>query len=196
MRTVLATALLCLSCTLPLRASAQDYSVDLSQIDASALLSQANDVVLRASDGSVDALFQAALQASRIPRDATLLCALVDPNADRGFENLAATANRLSPSSRKRFGDALTGIAAEGLQNPRQRYDAAAAEQTLKQAGVTAMLLNDGFLLGMAAQGNDAASREARCKSFGWLLDALKDVPQPQRAAAMRLLLSEGLARF
>ena len=82
------------------------------------------------------------------------------------------------------------------MQNPRQAYDAAAAKQTLKSAGVTAMLLHDGFMVGMTADGTDAASRDARCRSFGWMLDALHDVPMPQRVAATRLMLSEGLSQL
>src|SRR3546814_11432485 len=85
-------------------------------------------------------------------------------------------------------------IAAGGLQGPRQPYDAALAKQTLKSAGVTAMLLHDEFLVGMTVEGNAAASRAARCRSFGWMLDALHDVPMEQRVAAPRLLLTAGLS--
>jgi len=175
---------------------AQDYTVDLSQIDPAALLSSAGDVVLRAPDSAIDDLFQAAHGASQSPHDAKILCALFDPQADRSFEALAGTANRLGADSRERFGVALANIAAGGLQNPRQAYDAAAAKQALKSAGVTAMLLHDGFMVGMTADGTDAASRDARCRSFGWMLDALHDVPMPQRVAATRLMLSEGLSQL
>ncbi len=175
---------------------AQDYRVDLSQIDPGALLASAGDVIARAPDHAIDDLFQAAHRASQSPRDANILCALFDPHADRSFEALAGTANRLGAGSRQRFGIALANIAASGLQNPRQPYDAGAAKQTLKSAGVTAMLLHDGFLLGMTAEGSDAASRDARCRSFGWMLDALHDVPLPQRVAATRLMLSEGLSQL
>jgi hypothetical protein len=178
-------------------ALAQDeYTVDLSQIDPSALLASAGDVLLRAPDTAIDDLFQAAHGASQSPRDAKILCALFDPQADRSFEALAGTANRLGRDSRERFGVALANIAATGLQNPRQSYDAAAAKQTLKSAGVTAMLLHDGFMVGMTADGSDAASRDARCRSFGWMLDALHDIPAPQRVAATRLMLSEGLSQL
>ncbi|MGV8932930.1 MAG: hypothetical protein ACOH1R_12575 [Luteimonas sp.] len=177
-------------------AAPQDYSIDLSRIDPGALLASAGDVIQRASDRSIDDLFQAAHGASQSPRDASVLCALFDPHADRSFVALADTANRLGADSRERFGIALANIAAAGLQNPRQSYDAAAARQTLKSAGVTAMLLHDGFILGMTADGRDAASRDARCRSFGWMLDALHDVPMPQRVAATRLMLSEGLLQL
>jgi hypothetical protein len=178
-------------------AIAQDeYVVDLSQIDPAALLASAGDVLLRAPDTAIDDLFQATHAAAQSPRDARILCTLFDPHADRGFEALAATANRLGADSRERFAIALANIAAGGLQNPRQPYDAAAAKQTLKSAGVTAMLLHDDFLVGMTADGSDVAARDARCRSFGWMLDALRDVPVAQRVAATRLLLNEGLAQL
>jgi hypothetical protein len=178
-------------------AIAQDeYVVDLSQIDPAALLASAGDVLLRAPDTAIDDLFQATHAAAQSPRDAKILCTLFDPHADRGFEALAATANRLGADSRERFAIALANIAAGGLQNPRQPYDAAAAKQTLKSAGVTALLLHDDFLVGMTADGSDVAARDARCRSFGWMLDALRDVPVAQRVAATRLLLNEGLAQL
>ena len=178
-------------------ASAQslgDYGIDLSQLDPSDLLGSANDIVLRAPDAKIDALLQAAHGASKSPRDAAVLCALFDPQADRSLAALAAAANRLGPDSRQRFNLALTNIGIASLQSPRQPYDPAAARQTLKSAAVTAMLLNDGFVVGMTAEGNDRASRDARCRSFGWILDALHDLPLAQRAAATRLLLGDGLA--
>lgn len=187
---------LLVACTVPATVAAQNYVVDLSQVDPTAILASAGDVLMRAPDSAIDDLFQAAHQASQSPRDASTLCALFDPHADRSFESLAATANRLGQASRERFGTALLNIAAVGLQAPRQSYDAAAATKTLKQAGVTAMLLHDDFMLGMAATGADPASRDARCRSFGWMLDALKDVPLPQRAAATRLMLNEGLQQL
>jgi len=178
-------------------ASAQDeYVVDLSQIDPAAILASAGDVLMRAPDAKIDALFQATHAAAQSPGDAKLLCALFDPHADRSFESLAATANRLDAGSRERFAIALADIAASGLQNPRQPYDPAAAKQTLKSAGVTAMLLHDDFMVGMTSEGSDQASRDARCRSFGWMLDVLADVPTAQRVAATRLMLSEGMAQL
>jgi hypothetical protein len=173
-----------------------DYVVDLSQLDPNAILASAGDVLMRAPDAAIDELFQATHAAARSPREAKLLCALFDPQADRSFEALAATANRFGADSRERFGLALANIAASGLQSPRQPFDEAAAKQTLKSAGVTAMLLHDDFLVGMAADGDDAGSRDARCRSFGWMLDALAGVPMAQRAAATRLMLGEGLAQL
>src|SRR5690606_32575969 len=177
-------------------ASAHDeYVVDLSQIDPAAIPASAGDVLMRAPDAAIHDLFQATHAAAQTPDEAQILCTLFDPHADRSFESLAATANRLGADSRERFAIALTGIAAGGLQNPRQPFDAALAKQTLKSAGVTAMLLHDDFLVGMTAEGNDAASRDARCRSFGWILDALQEMPMTQRVAATRLMLNEGLAQ-
>lgn len=182
--------------TAPARAAAQEYIVDLSQLDAAALLASAGDVLMRAPDAQIDALFQATHVATRKPDDARRLCTLFDPTADRSFAALAATANRLSPDSRQRFGNALADIGASGLQSPRQPYDAQVAQQTIKSAGVTAMILNEGFLIGMTAQGSDAASRDARCRSFGWMLDALSDLPMAQRAEATRLMLDDGMTQL
>lgn len=178
-------------------ARAQDgYVVDLSRIDPTEVLAGAGDVLMRAPDAAIDDLFQATRQAAQSPREARILCALFDPHADRSFQALADTANRLGPDSRQRFALALGNVAAAGLQGARQPYDADAAKQALKAAGVTAMLLHDDFLVGMTADGADQASRGARCRSFGWILDALQSMPLAQRAAATRYMLAEGLAQL
>lgn len=197
-------------CLVPLTVSAQSSGFDLSQLDLSqidlsqldlsqldpaAIAAGASDTLMRAPDSSIDPLFQAVHRASRAPRDADVLCGLFDPDADRSPQALAAAAQRLSPDSRQGFSNALITIAATGLQNPRQPYDAAAARQTLKSAGTTAMLLHDGFAAGLNAEASDPNARQARCRSLGWMLDALADLPLAQRAAATRLLLNEGLAR-
>jgi hypothetical protein len=170
--------------------------LDLSQLDPSALLANAGDVLMRAPDADIDALFQAVHAASRIPGDARVLCTLFDPQSDRSPEGLMDAAGRLGTDSRQRFGMALADIASGGLQNPRQPYDAAAAKQTLKSAAVSAMLLHDGFAGAMSADGDDQASRDARCRAFGWVLDALQALPMTQRAAATRLLLNQGLSQL
>lgn len=170
--------------------------LDLSQLDPAAIVASANDTLMRAPDGAIDELFQALHQASRTPRDASTLCGLFDPQADRSGPALMAAAQSLAPQSRQRFSGALINIATTGLQNPRQAYDPAAAKQTLKSAGTKALLLHDGFAAGLNADGADEAGRQARCRSFGWLLDALADAPLQQRAAATRLMLNEGMARL
>lgn len=172
----------------------QNIQQALSEIDVDALLGEAGGVLMRAPDASLDSLFQAVHTSAQIPKEADTMCRLLEPDADRSLEAIGRAANRLGPASRDRFVAAIADIATAGMQSPPQPYDPAAARQTLKQAGVTATLLHDGFLAGLSATGNDRASRDARCRSMGWMLDALKDFPLPQRASATRLLLNEGLA--
>lgn len=179
--------------------AAQRFQVDdiqqaLSEIDVDALIGEAGGVLMRAPDSSLDSLFQAVHASAQIPQEAQTMCRLLEPDADRSLEAIGRAANRLGPASRDRFVAAIAEVAAAGVQNPPQPYDPAAARQVLKSAGVTATLLHDGFLAGLTATGNDRASRDARCRSMGWMLDALKDVPLAQRAAATRLLLNEGLS--
>lgn len=176
------------------RFDVQDIQQALSEIDVDALLGEAGGVLMRAPDSSLDGLFQAVHASAQIPQEAQTMCRLLEPDADRSLEAIGRAANRLGPASRDRFVAAIAEVATAGVQNPPQPYDPAAARQTLKSAGVTAMLLHDGFMAGLSATGNDRASRDARCRSMGWMLDALKDVPLAQRAAATRLLLNEGLS--
>ena len=93
-----------------------------------------------------------------------------------------------------RFATAVADVLVASLQSPPQRWDAAAAKQSLKAAAATAAILHDGFLAGLNADRNDAASRAARCRSLRWLLDAMQSRPAPERAAMTRLLLTQGLA--
>lgn len=176
------------------RFDVQDIQQALSEIDVDALIGEAGGVLMRAPDSSLDGLFQAVHASAQIPQEAQTMCRLLEPDADRSLEAIGRAANRLGPASRDRFVAAIADIAAAGVQNPPQPYDPTAARQVLKSAGVTATLLHDGFLAGLSATGNDRASRDARCRSMGWMLDALKDVPLAQRAAATRLLLNEGLS--
>jgi len=183
----------------PAAMSAQRFQVEdiqqaLSEIDVDALIGEAGGVLMRAPDSSLDGLFQAVHASAQIPAEAQTMCRLLEPDADRSLDAIGRAASRLGPASRDRFVAAIADIAAAGMQSPPQPYDPAAARQTLKQAGVTATLLHDGFLAGLSATGDDRASRDARCRSMGWMLDALKDFPPAQRAAATRLLLNEGLA--
>ncbi len=170
--------------------------LDLSGLDPAVLAAGAGDTLMRAPDSAIDALFQAVRQAARTPSEAGSLCALFDPGADRSPQALAAAAQRLGPDSQQRFAAALLGIAATGLQSPLQPFDASAAKQTLKSAAATAMLLHDGFGAGLNNEGRDPAAREARCRSLGWLLDAVAEQPLERRAAATRLMLKEGLERL
>ena|SRR5690554_4697003 len=191
---LLALSLACLS--LPASAQQQNYEIDLSGIDAAMVLAGAEDVMLRASDRDVDGLYQAVLQASKSDAEAELLCALFDPSADRSLAGLQRVANGLGPQSRARFADAVVAIAVAGMQNPLQSYDPAVGDQVLRRAGVTAMLIHDGFSIGIAATGDDPGSRQARCRSFRQLVDVLQDFELGERAAATRYLMLEGLTRY
>jgi hypothetical protein len=152
-----------------------------------------NDLLQRAPDREIDALFQAVHAASRDQRQAQALCALFVPGADRSIEALNTAAMALDPASRERFAGAVAAVLLAALQSPPQPWDAAAARQALKAAGATAAILHDGFLTGLNADGDDADSRGSRCRSLRWLLDAMDSRPAPERAAMTRLLLAQGM---
>jgi hypothetical protein len=152
-----------------------------------------DDVLRRAPDASIDQLFQAVHASSRIPAESAALCALFEPDAARDVVAFQRTVDRLGDASRERFALAFTDVALAGMQGQPQPYDAVQARQVLKQAAVTATFLHDGFMAGLVNEGADDASREARCRSFRWLVGVLVDVPLAERAAATRWLLREGL---
>ncbi len=172
---------------------AQRYEVDLSQLDPAAVMAAGNDVLLRAPDTAIDALFQAVHASSRSDTESAALCALFHPDADRSVAGFQRAVDRLGDASRERFALAFTDIALTGLQGQPQPYDPGAAQQVLKSAAVTATLLHEGFMVGMTTTADDPASREARCRSFRWMVGVVKDLPLAQRAAATRWLLQEGL---
>jgi len=192
----LLSAALCLLLVPATAAHAQSSRVDLSGIDPAQVLAGAGDVLLRAPDGDIDRLFRVVHGASRNEREARTLCALFEPDADRSLVGLQRAANALGEDSRARFVEAVAAIAVNGLQAPRQSYDAAVGAQALKAATVTGMMLHDGFLLGLGSTGTDAASRAARCTAFRQLVDVLSDFDVGQRVAATRFLLNEGLTRY
>ena len=170
--------------------------LDPSMLDPSQVVPVANDLLMRAPDRDVDALLDAVHTASQSERDAAQLCSLFESDADRSPAGLQRVAANLGEDSRQRFVNALTGIAMAGLQGQRQAYDPDLGLQTLKSAGIKAMLLNENFAAGMSGDGSDAASRNARCQSAPWVLDALRGFELPQRAAATRYLLSQGLGQY
>lgn len=187
----------CVLCAAGARLHAQELEIDLSGIDPALVLASAEDVMMRAPDQDLDRLYQAVHAASLDDAEARTLCALFDPQADRSLVGLQRAANALGPASQERFVAAVAAIAINGSQGgPRQAYDAAAAGQVLRRAGVTAMMLHDGFMVGMAATGSDADSHAARCRSFRQLVEVLQDFPLAERAAATRFLLLEGLTRY
>lgn len=174
-------------------AGAQRYEVDLSQLDPSAVLATGGDVLLRAPDAAIDDLFQALHASSRSRAESVALCGLFEPDAERSVQSFQRAVDRLGDASRERFAVAFTNVAVSGLQGVPQPYEPAQAQQVLKRAAVTATILHEGFMLGLSSTGTDAASREARCQSFRWLVGVLKDMPLAERAAATRWLLREGL---
>ena len=172
---------------------AQQYEIDLSQLDPAQVLSAGGDVLSRAPDSALDGLFQAVHATSQSREESAALCALFDPDADRSVQAFQRAADRLGPHSRERFTTAFAEIAVTGLQGQPQPYDPKAAQQVLKSAAVTAAILHEGFMVGLTTTGEDTASREARCRSFRWMVGVLKDLPLDQRAMATRWLLHEGL---
>ncbi|HVR81255.1 MAG TPA: hypothetical protein VHF02_04105 [Luteimonas sp.] len=176
-------------------AAAQQTDAGAWSLDPS-VLSAGGDLLLRAPDREIDGLFQAVHAAAQSPNEAQALCGLFDPQADRSLTGLNAVASRLRPDSQTRFANAVANVLVAAMQSSPQPYDAAAARQSLKAAGVTAAILHDGFIAGLNADGNDSAARTARCQSLRWMLDAVQTRPQTERAAMTRLLLDEGLTRL
>jgi hypothetical protein len=160
------------------------------------VLAAGGDLLQRAPDREIDQLFQAVHAAAQTPAEADALCGLFDPQSDRSLAGLNEVASQLGPDSQARFANAVASVLVGAMQSPPQRYDAAAARQSLKAAGVTAAILHDGFLAGLNADGNAPDARGARCQSLRWLLDAMQSRPAAERAAMTRLLLDEGLARI
>lgn len=176
---------------LMLAASAAASAQQAGDFDIAALAGGAQDVLARTPDREVDGLFQALHGAMRRPDEARAICGLFDDGADRGLDGLNAVALRLQPDSRQRFADAIAAALVAGLQGQPQRYDAAAAAQSLKSNAARAAILHDGFSAGLA----ENASADARCTTLGQMLDVLGQRPQPERASVLRLLLSQGLSQ-
>lgn len=164
--------------------------------DPGVLAASGSDLLRRAPNAEIDGLFQAVHAATRNEHDAQAVCALFEPDADRSLDGLNAAALRLGPASRERFANAIGNTLVTAVQSPPQAFDAAAAHQSLKAAGVTAAILHDGFIAGLNTTGSATDNRAARCRSLRWLLDAMQSRPQGERAAMTRLLLDEGLARL
>ena len=159
--------------------------------DPDMLVADGRELLRRAPDPAIDRLFQAVHAAATSPDAAPAACELFDPAADRSLAGLNALAARLGPGHHERLATAIANVFVEAMRAPPQPFDEAAARQALKAAGVRAALRNDGFGAGLA--GDD---HPARCRSLGWLLDALQPQPLAERAAVTRLLLGEGLARL
>jgi hypothetical protein len=181
-------ALLALPAVLPAVAQSSNSLADWG-FDPSALVADGRELLRRAPNHEIDALFQALHGASREPAEAATMCALFQPQADRSLAGLNQAAARLSPSTRERFALAVADVLVAATRSPPQAYDPAGAQQALKAAGATAAILHEDFLPGLHADDTDA-----RCRSFGLLLDGMAMRPMAERAAVTRLLLFEGLA--
>ena len=182
-----------LSLATPATARAQD-SGDW-RFDPDALLATGTDLLRQVPAAQMDGLFQAVHAAAQDERQAQPLCDLFDPDADRSLQGLSAAASKFDPDNRQRFASAVADALVAAMQSPAQPFDAAQAKQALKASGATAAILHDGFLAGLNASGSDPASRQSRCRSLRWLLDAMQSRPQAERAAMTRLLLEQGLRR-
>lgn len=184
-------ALLAVAAAVPAARAQQAPDLSWLALDPSILVAGGSDLVRRAPPPAVDALLQAITASAREPAEAAAVCALFDPGADRGLDGLNEAASRLPPQSRERLATAATGLLLGALQAPPQAWDEAAARTALKQAGVRAAFLQDGFLAGL--QGTD---HEARCRSVGALLEVLSARPLEERVGVARLLMFEGLAQL
>ena len=196
MSTFLRTTCLWLAFALPSLASTPASAQDTWSFDPAVLAGDTRTLLRRAPDAAVDGLFQAVHGASRVPGDAKVLCALFEPDADRSLEGLNAAAARLSPASQDRLVLATADVLLAASQSPPRPFDADAARQSLKSNLARAAILHDGFAAGLVAGGTDAASREARCRALGWMLETLQARPLAERAQVTRLLLDEGLQRM
>lgn len=159
--------------------------------DPAVLVADGRELLLRAPDHAIDKLFQVLLDSARQPRQAQVICALFDPDADRSLAGFNAMAAELDPAIRERYVLAIADLFVAATRHPPAPFDAAAARQALRQAGVRAALLNGQFSAGL--QGSDP---DARCRSAAMLLEAMAPRPLAERAAVTRLLLIEGLERL
>lgn len=182
-------ALLAVAVALPPAGHAQQ---GLDGFDPGALMGEVQDVLVRTPDAQIDGLFHALHGSMRQPQEAEAICGLFDADADRGINALNEVATRLSGASRQRFVDSIANVVVAGLQGQPQAYDQAAAAQALRANGARAAMLHDGFSAGLLS----GASRDARCRSLGQMLDVLADRPQPERAMVTRLLLDQGLRQI
>ena len=191
-RRLLFTAFLGFAIATPAMASPADPAPALEALgfDPAVLVADGMELLSRAPDRAVDGLFQAVHAAANAPGESEALCALFDADADRSLTGMNAAADQLDDASRERFALAVADVLVEATRNPPQPFDADAARQSLKKAGATAAILHEDVLPGLEADAGDA-----RCRSFGMLLDALGERPLGERAAVTRLLLQEGLSR-
>lgn len=163
------------------------------------LASHADTLLRSASPDALDRLFKSVHAISASPNDSAMMCRAL-ASADRGnADTWLALAQGLSDDNRDRLTTALGEVALSGWQGRPSPFDEQAARTSLRQAGVRAAMLNDGFSASaLNADGNvetpEAEMEAMRCRSLGWLLDAVASQPLDERAAITRLLLRDGLA--
>ncbi|MBA3487450.1 MAG: hypothetical protein H0T88_09745 [Lysobacter sp.] len=179
-----AATLLALVLAFPLPAHATQWV-----FDPSVLVADSRTLLLRAPDHEIDRLLQAVHGSAQSPTEAAALCAAFDPNGELGLEALQTAGEQLAPASRERFVAAITSVVIAAAQHQPQPFDETQARQALKAAGVSAAIQHDGFSAGL-----NGTDRDARCRSVGQLIDGLQAQPLPNRAAATRLLLMEGIS--
>lgn len=160
---------------------------------------QADTLLRSASNEALDSLFKSVHAISTSPDDSAKACRAL-ASTDRGSaDTWLALAQDLSGDNRDRLTSALGEVALSGWQGRPSPFDENAARKSLRQAGVRAAMLNDGFSGSALSMDGSNATSEAemeslRCKSLGWLLDAVASQPLDERAAITRLLLRDGLA--
>jgi len=176
--------------TAPMPAAAQSQDTLVAQTDA---------LLRSASVESLDGLFQSVHAVSTSPEDAATICrALASPARSSG-DTFLQLAQELTPANRDRLTGAIGDVALSAWLGQPAAFDEKAARLSLRQAGVRAAILNEGFSASALGAIDAHAERDAevealRCRSVGWLLDAVAGQPLEERAAITRLMLRDGLA--
>ncbi|MGY0505662.1 hypothetical protein [Luteimonas sp. e5] len=164
--------------------------------DSTSAVQQADALLSRADEAALDGVFQALHGVSRSPQDAARLCqALAGAGQSDAWLRLPG---ELSPLHQQALADAFANLLLSAWIGQPREFDEAAAQRSLRQAGVRAALLDADFsaatLAGPVQDPADEAFHQRRCASMRALLDALAGQPREERAAVTRLLLRDGLA--
>ena len=180
---------------LPVPAVPVETPADDASIDGASLGDGLRQLLARAPDRDVDALFQAVHASAGDLRQSRALCTVFARQDGPALERIQDFAATLDAAGQQRFADALAGLFLAGLQGRASApYDAVAARQALKSNMARAAILHEGFVEGLQpGESDDAAAEAACCRSLGWMLDTLGKRPLAERAQVTRLLLDEGL---
>ncbi len=170
-------------------------ATSLAQTSGS-LTAQADALLRSASEDALDRLFSSVHGLSRSDADANRLCRALASPSRGSADTWLALAQEIAPEHRDALTGALAEVALSGWQGQPMAFDETAARKSLRQAGVRAALLNEGFsAAALAADGpSDEEADAVRCQSLRWLLDAVATQPASERAAITRLLLRDGVA--